>query len=246
MIAHRKIPVRGILIWVPAVIFALVLVPVSAAASTRLTTAASLLKSCLSTMSNEHSVHWASTTNATDPANRQPATIVITSDAGESSGAQTISFKEGTETGSEKIELVKHAAYLYGGTFALEKLDGMTAAEARHFEDVWIDIPSSNAAFSGLAAGLTVSSLKSEVDIKSPTLVGGLQPVVLGHKTDLLDSTTTTSGVQVRTELYLQARGNPLPVEEIVSAATGRTTTTFSSWGERVRVSAPRNSVPLL
>jgi hypothetical protein len=217
----------------------------AAGASTKVNKAESLLRSCLAAMSSERSVHWVSTTNATDSTTRRPATIEITSDAGVASGSQMIVFNEGSDSGTERLELVNRAAYLYGGTYALEKLDGMTAAEARHFEDLWIDVASTSTAFASLAAGLTVSSLRSEVAIASPTLVG-LQPVVLGHKTNLLESTTTTNGVQVRTELYLQARGAPLPVEEIVITPGGRTTTTFSSWGESVRVAAPRNSVPLL
>lgn len=221
------------------------LAPALQNATASATKGASLLKACLGAMAKARSVHWASTTNTSDPSTHVPVTVTITSDASQSSGSQVIVFKEGGKSGTEQVRLVNRTAYVYADTFALERFNAMTAAEARHFEDLWIAIASRSSAYGSLAAGLTVSSLRPEIDIPSPELVG-TQPVVMGHKTELLDSTSKSNGALVKTELYVQSRGSPLPVEEISITPGGRTTTTFSSWGERVRVSAPPNSVPLL
>jgi hypothetical protein len=205
---------------------------------------AELLKACVAAMTHEQGVHWTSTTNAVDATTHQTVTVTISSDAGQSSGSQSIAFKEGSESGTERIELVDSTAYMNGGTFVLENFNGMPTADAKHFANVWIKIGSSSSAYSETAAGLTLSSLESEVEIPSPTLLSGNQ-VVLGHKTEELETTAKEDGVQVRVALYVQAHGLPLPVEEITTTPTSRSTMAFGSWGERVRVSTPRNWMPL-
>jgi hypothetical protein len=219
--------------------------PPSGAASAMASKGAALLKTCISAMSHEKSVHWVSTTHTVDQTTHEPVTVTISSDAGQSSGSQSIVFEEGSESGTERIELVNRTAYVYAGIFVLEKFNGMTAAEAKHFAKLWIKIASSSSAFAATAAGLTVSSLASEIDIPSPTLFGG-EVTVFGRATEALESTATTDGVQQKVELYVQARGAPLPVEEITTTSSGHSTMSFSSWGERLKISTPRNTVPLL
>ncbi len=171
-------------------------------------------------------------------------TVTINTNAGADSGSQTIKFEEKTGAGEETCELVKNVVYFRADAFALQYFNGLTAALARKYSDAWILVPPSNSAFSGLAAGLTVSSISSELNTPSPRLLSGEQKLD-GTEVKLLESVVTEDSVRETIRLFVPAKGQPFPIEQTISSSVSHSVMTLSPLNKAARVVAPEESISI-
>lgn len=171
-------------------------------------------------------------------------TVTINTDAGTDSGSQTIKFEEKTGLGEETCELVKRVVYFRADAFALQHFNGLTGVVARKYSGAWILVPPSNSAFSGLAAGLTVSSISSELNTPSPRLLSGEQKLD-GTQVKVLQSIVTEDSVKETIKLLVKANGQPFPIEQTVSSSVSPSAMSLSPLNRATRVVAPEESISI-
>ena len=196
------------------------------------------LASALAASRAQTSVFWQGTTTA------DGATIVETTNAGVSQGTQTVTIDVGTrDAGTLSIELFGDTVYMRGNTANSLLFQGFTASAAAAEANHWISIPSSQAFFQVVAAGLTVKSTVQELN-----LTGQLKPAqrtkVLGRSVIGIKGTLSLEGVTGPAVLYVRRHGTPLPVEETMSGG-GIGVVTLGRWGETITMgSAPAAAAP--
>jgi hypothetical protein len=161
--------------------------------------------------------------------------------AGASSGWQTVTATEGSSSANLTIELVKGTAYLYGNAAGLY-FQGFTRAAATVEAGKWISVPASSRIYASAVAGLTVKSTMEGMEMSGA--VNAVAPTTIaGHQDPGYSGSTKPSAGQksLREILYVSSTGAHLPVKAVVRGVT----TLLSGWGSAVDVMAPAGAVRL-
>jgi len=166
-------------------------------------------------------------------------------DVGGNQGSQLITFRKGAKTGHVTVIVSARTAYIRGDAFTLVNYMGLKAAPAAKYADVWILIPRTNSFYSTVAQAVTLSSTINELRLSKPlsmlpqTTVDGQRVVGVVGK----PSSSSTSSATAK--LYARAAGSPLPVKQISTQGTTRSTVVFSNWNEPVHVTVPATALPI-
>jgi hypothetical protein len=167
------------------------------------------------------------------------------------SGAETekieadVAAKSGSESivdGKENllVRVTSSDAYVRGNSSGLEKIFGLTAAEAKKAGQSWMMWKSGSTGYSNLKGDVTMASVTDLLPEASGTTLS--TAAVGGTKRYLLAWTVaaTSSEPQLSVKLSVSAAKPNLPVEADESTTTGlKVAIKVSKWGESVKVSAP-------
>jgi hypothetical protein len=207
-----------------------------AATATAASSPAAQLTSMAKALGSHRSVHYVSVQKG------GATSLTIVCDAGPTSGIQRITFRQDGRSGHVTVVVAKHTAYVRGDAFTLESFLGFTAADAKKFAGTWMLIPGSSHAYPTVAEDVTYDSA---VDGLRPA--GALANVagrkLGGRRVVGVRGTTTASGQRVVDTLWLAARGQKIPVSRSIVAKSGQVTITFSDWGKRVNIHAPKGAI---
>ncbi len=185
-------------------------------------------------------------------AQQNGATLVVSGDAGTTSGSQTLIVKSKTLNEHMRALVVGPTGYVSGNAAALQNVIGLTKAESSKYAGKWLSFPTSNGGLGELVGGLLSSQVSKELEIGGPYTYGEPTTVAGQQATAIKGSVATQSGGKVPVVLYLPSSGTPLPIREVTNASKSggssaiHGTVTFSHWGENKSQTAPTHAVSLL
>lgn len=204
---------------------------------------ASLVASSMAALRAEDGFHWTST------AIFGSLSLTFTTYVGTNRGFQSMLVKSGTETGHVSAILIGQKVYFLGDAIGLAYLDFSQAAATAE-TNKWIyaakGVKGQASTFTSVAAGLTISSTVSELEITNvdelaPVHFDGQKVVPLKGSPKYLDGAPSGS-TQV---LYVQADGKRLPVKAVEDGKGFVSTTVLGSWGQVPSVTVPLGAVSL-
>jgi ketosteroid isomerase-like protein len=178
-------------------------------------------------------------------------TLQQSGDAGTTSGSESLTIHNGKSTEHMNAEVVGTTGYVKGNTTGLQNILGLTAAQARKYQDQWLSFPMSNSNLAQLVAGLLKSQVATELSFSGPFTHASDATVLGQHAIGIRGSVSASDGTSVPEILYVPSTGKPLPIEEVTNpgakahASSIHGTVSFTNWGERVSVPVPAHSVPL-
>jgi hypothetical protein len=188
---------------------------------------------------SEPSVHWVTTGSSGG------TSTTLSTDAGRSSGWQTVTYTAATEGGTEQaeltIELVDGAGYMIGNAEGLY-VEGLTTAESTDEAGKWISIPVSSPIYQPSIDGLTIKTTMKELQMSGA--VTAKAPVrINGHRDLGYEGKTKPAQGQpsIPETLYVGSIGSHLPVKVVETGAT----TVFSEWGTAISVTKPTGPITL-
>jgi hypothetical protein len=183
-------------------------------------------------------------------ATEQGIGLKVTGDTGKTSGAAQLTVKSGSTTESLAVLVVGTTGYVKGNDAALQKVLGLTAAQATTYTNQWLSFPTSNTSLAELISGLRNADVASELRMTGPYTLGATKNIGGQVAQAINGSAATSAGTKVPIVLYVNATGTPRPIEEVTNpkakASSIEGTVTFSKWGEKTDPSAPATSVPLV
>jgi hypothetical protein len=174
--------------------------------------------------------------------------IAYSDDATASGGRQVITIGG---TGHATIMLIAGVDYVQADATGLADLFEVPQPQADEFAGQWIALKSGGklgaSTYDDVTAGLTLSSVASELDLNStptlaaPTTVAGQR--VIGIQTPLPASDQLPAAA--RQVLYITDNSLLRPVLlEVTNAGSYKYQMSFSDWGETLRLTAPTNAIP--
>jgi hypothetical protein len=165
-------------------------------------------------------------------------TLVFSQDSGPDTGRQTVMI--GTEHAT--VLLIDHVAYVNANAGALADYFGLAPSSAS-FAGKWIAIKPSDAAYTTVAAGVSLSDALKQITIDAP--FGKPKPTTINGARAIGVSGTvpTTRGGSEPGTLYVPASGEILPLAFDFSDPGATDRATFSAWGKKVALTAPPNAV---
>lgn len=218
---------------------ALIGVPVlaegAAHAATAPPTAASIIAAAKSALSKQTGVHLEldSVTGSTKD--------VVKADFGTKEGSEVIVTGKATAT----VKITTGYGYISGNSLGLTSVVGLTAAEAKKVGTKWISIKAGTSQYSAVETGTTISSLSSVFPAaKGTTVTTTTENRKSVHVLKWTTAATSTT-VKATDTLVIAASGARLPMKETALSASGSGVTTFSKWGEPVKVSLPVTSATI-
>jgi len=182
-------------------------------------------------------------------ATQQGIVLGVVGDAGKTAGSQVLVVESGTTVETLEAILVNSTGYVRGNLSALEKILGLTTAQAKKYASTWLSFPTSNTTLSDLVGGLRDQDIATELQMGGPYTFGPTKKIA-GHATVSVDGFAATSaGAKVPVVLYVETGPTPRPVEEVTNPSKTNTTiqgtVTFSKWGEKTHTKVPSGAVAL-
>ena len=220
------------------VMLAFALVCVIPAVSLAATTPGTLLSRILAAGRAQHSVHYVST------AQLGTLRVVQVGDVGAVEGIQRITYQKARTTGHVTVIVSARSAYIRGDAFALVNYMGFNAAASAKYANTWVSIPHGDRDYANVAGNVTLPSVIDSLQGRGhpaaapDTTIGGRRVVGVQWR-------ALVGGKLVVVRLYARASGRPLPVEQRATHGSAAVSVTFSRWNERVRITAPKSSVPI-
>jgi hypothetical protein len=202
-----------------------------------------LLSASLAAARGEVGVDWVGTSHASG------TSVTLTTKAGRHDGLQSINFQIGAKKGQVTIILVGTNVYIQGNVFGLEQYLGFSTAAAQKEAGHWMSIAEPDATlvtvFETVAAGLTVSTTVSELDMSGPLsetaakTVGGQR--VVGIRGTTLPTSEAPSTPQL---LYVKSTGEHLPVEAVQIFKSETSSEVLGPWGQAPAAHVPPGAAP--
>lgn len=201
---------------------------------------AQLLARALAASRAQSSVRWSS------HGSFDGETETLTTNAGTNEGSQVVSLVKGRSHGEVSAKLIADTVYVNGDIFALRNYMGFTATAATDEANRWLSIPHSNPDFSAVAAGLTIGSTTTELEMTRPIASLG-ESIVLGQKVvGLKGKARSPAGKpQLTMVVYVRARGVQLPVEAKLTYQSVTDVISLGHWNERVAETTPSDAISL-
>ena len=166
-------------------------------------------------------------------------------DVGRSAGIQRITFEQGGQTGHVVIVVVAHTVYFRGDEFALNRFQGYHASASKRYAGHWIRVPASDPDYKTLAEDVTLASTITDIRLLTAEYYAGSK-VIDGQRAIGVAGTSTNSGCILTCEdLYIRARGTPLPVAVREAANSTVTWQFLSRWNEPLHVRAPTRAIDI-
>jgi hypothetical protein len=214
---------------------ALIVGPTLAAqAATKSPTAASVLASTTESLNKESGVHIVVTT-----VDKKVHSSVV-ADIGKASGTET--YISGSE--SFTITVTPKAAYLSGSKKGLTELMGLSASEQSKVGGEAIVMKLGTTPYSTFHSNLTSSAFSDLLPkAKGTSLLAKRDKATKGYQ--LTWTTAKTSSAPKEISLMTISSGSKaLPVKESVTTSSGSSHTSFTRWGESVKVHVPSKTIP--
>jgi len=169
---------------------------------------------------------------------------VYSTDVSASAGRQVITITGG---GQATVLDVDGVGYVSGNPAALVGFFGFPAAVSARLTGRWVSFRSGQPYYQQIVDALTLDSalgvvrLSGRLTSKGAGRVGG-QPVV-----GVRGTAPSVPGVPAgsKATLYVATSGRMLPVSYQEVSGSTRLSAVFSRWGETVRVTAPRDAIPI-
>jgi hypothetical protein len=198
-----------------------------------------VLASILAAARAEHSVH------SEGVGNYRTSRVTFVIDAGLDQGIQRVTYRKGGQTGHFTVIVSGKTAYLRGDAFALLNYLSFRRISAVNYAGRWLRYPHSDRGYSGIAAGVTLSSLVDGLALKGTlSRVSGNR--IDGRQVLTVKGTSSSSTGTVVDTLYARGVGSPLPMKQVTTRGPNDVTTTvFSKWNGPVVVAAPKSSVSI-
>jgi hypothetical protein len=169
---------------------------------------------------------------------------VYRADVSSSAGRQIITITGG---GKATVLDVAGVGYASGNQTALASFFGFPAAASSRLAGRWISFRPGQPYYQQIVTAVTLDSaigvvrLSGRLTAKGERRVGG-QPVV-----GVRGTAPSVPGIPAGTKaiLYVATTGRMLPVSYQEVSGSTRLSAVFSRWGETVRVTAPRDAIPI-
>lgn len=206
--------------------------PVSAGASSN-PSAASLIAATKADLAKQSSVHVV----VTSTSGGTKSSVVV--DIGTSNGVETIT------TGKESvtISLTPTYAYLTGSALGLTTMMGLTAAQQKRVGNKAISMAAGTTPYKNFKANLTFTILSTVLPSLTGTKLGrgtgaNANNYVLSWSTKAVGTSPAT-----KSSLTISSGKNNLPISEYITSSSGNGTTSFSNWGEHIKVPVPSSTI---
>jgi len=163
----------------------------------------------------------------------------VIADIGRTSGTETyVSGKE-----SFTITVTPTYAYLSGSATGLTTLMGLTSTEQKKVGTASISMKKGTAQYTTFQSNLTSGAFAQLLPVaKGTKLLSIRDKSTNGY--DLKWTTKATSATPSSTSVLTISSGNKtLPLKEAVSTSVGSSRTTFTNWGESVKVTVPSSTI---
>jgi hypothetical protein len=207
--------------------------PSVANAAVKHPTVASLLKAANAALLSEDSVHVKVSTIS-----GKVASSVI-ADIGKTSGRE--SYHSGDE--SFTISVTPTYAYLSGSKEGLIKLMDLTEVEQQKVGTHAIAMKKGTSPYTTFDSNLTSSTFANLLPhAKGTTLLAKRDAATGGYQLSWHEAATSSSPAST-TVITISAGKKALPLKESVTTSEGKSKTTFTQWGEAVKVTAPTSTV---
>jgi hypothetical protein len=204
--------------------------------------AASIAAAALASLKAGRTVHVVITSSNTT------GTTSYSDDATAAGGQQIITI-DGVQHAT--ILFIDNIGYLKANASALVGFIGVPAAQAPTLAGKWLSFSPGDTlgttTYSSLVAGITLSSVASEIGLSGPDTVAGPETVngqsVLAITSPVPASQKLPSSARIT--LYVTASGSR-PVTEKLSGAGGQENEfSFSHWGESLHLTVPSDALPV-
>jgi hypothetical protein len=206
----------------------------AASASATKATTKTILKAATTDLAKQTSVHIKVYSLAAD----SPSSVEA--DIGEKTGTET--FTKGAESFS--ITVTPTFAYLSGTKTGLTEIMGLSAAEQKKVGTSAISMKAGTTPYETFKSNLTVGALSHLLPIvKGTTLLAKRDKTTHGYDLKWVTAASSQSPKST-TVLTISAGSKTLPSKELVTTTSGTSETTFSKWGEGVRVVVPSSTIP--
>jgi hypothetical protein len=208
------------------------------------TTSAQATYNAAVTYAGTQNVHYVS--HATEGT----AVLTVTGDTGPTSGALSLTVKNGATSEKMTAKLIGTTGYLQGNAAALTKIIGLTAKEGSTYANKWLSFPTGNQTLDQLVSGLRNKDVAAELKLSGP-FVFGHSKTIEGHAAlAIVGSSTDSTGKKIPTTLYVESGSPSRPLLEVSDPGAGKTaingTVSFSNWGQQTNVTKPAHAVSLL
>jgi len=165
----------------------------------------------------------------------------IIADAGTSTGRQSI--KSGKSTADVLVTATD--AYFDGNKSGLSTFFNMPAADIAKVGTKWVYIKAGTSQYKNFKDGIVISALPASF---LPTAAQAKTAKVLDGKGSgkplyALKWTVTSSGTKIDETLDVDATGSDLPLDATGVSGKNHTLTTFSKWGETIKLTAPKSLI---
>lgn len=215
-------------------ISALVLgVPLAAQAAVKNPTTKSVLAAAKVALANETGVHVKVTTIS----GKVDSSVIA--DIGKTSGSET--YVSGDETFT--ITVTPTYAYLSGSKTGLTTLMGLTAAEQKKVGSASISMKKGSTPYSTFESNLTSGAFAGLLPpAKGTTLLSKRDKATDGYQLSWTEA-ATSSTPKSKSVMTISSGKSALPLKESVNTSSSKSKTTFSKWGEEVKVEVPTSTV---
>jgi hypothetical protein len=215
-------------------ISALVLgVPLAAQAAVKNPTTKSVLAAAKVALASETGVHVKVTTIS----GKVDSSVVA--DIGKTSGVET--YTSGDETFT--ITVTPTYAYLSGSKTGLTTLMGLTAAEQKKVGSASISMKKGSTPYSTFESNLTSGAFSGLLPpAKGTTLLSKRDKATNGYQLSWTEA-ATSSTPKSKSVMTISSGKSALPLKESVNTSSSKSKTTFSKWGEDVKVEVPTSTV---
>jgi hypothetical protein len=207
--------------------------PLSAGAAAKHPTVSSVLVAANAALLTENSVHVQVATIAKKVAGS------VVADIGKTSGREV--YHSGTE--SFIITVTPTTAYLSGSKDGLINIMDLTASEQKEVGTDSISMKKGTSPYSTFEENLTAGTLTHLLPkAKGTTLLAQRDASTGGYQLKWKEAATSSSAAST-TVITISAGKKALPIKESVTTAGGKSETTFSRWGESIKVTVPKATI---
>jgi hypothetical protein len=205
--------------------------PLSAQASVKNPTTASVLKATNKALLKQVGVHVAvsSTSNGTK------STVSV--DIGSGYGSEKITSGKNTVT----IIVTPKWAYLSGSKTGLISIMGLSAAQEKKVGTLWVAMKAATSPYESFSSNLTTSVLSHILPAAKGTKFSTDSTSMKNYQLTWKTAATSTAAA-TKSVLTISSGKKTLPLSESITSKTGGGSTVFSKWGEHVTETAPPSS----
>lgn len=207
--------------------------PLMASASVKNPTAASILAAANASLAKEKGVHVKVVTLA------GTVSSTLVANVGQDSGSEA--YVSGKETFT--ITVTPTYAYLSGSATGLTKLMGLSSAEQKKIGNASMSMKKGTTEFTTFHSDMTSGALAQLLPpVKGTTLLSKRDKATGGYQLTWTKK-ASTSAPKATTLMIFSTGKTTLPLEDTVTTSSSHSTTTFSKWGEAVKIVAPASTI---
>ncbi len=175
--------------------------------------------------------------------------LEVVGDTGVNKGSQVLVIESSSTIESLEVILIGGTGYVRGNTTALQKILGLSAAQAKTNLDTWLSFPAAQKGLAAIVGGLRNSDVAQELGMTGPYTLAGKKKINGVNTIGINGTAASSTGGSVPIVLYVETGKVPRPIEEVTNpkkkATAIQEVVQFSHWGEKNHTKAPSRSVPL-